>query len=75
MRDRMLQVELSSKEILMVSQSMYLANVCMRNPHWFMDDQTGVLAIIELMKSETDWISMGKKMLLLCMNAETTKGC
>ena len=74
-RERMVQVELTEKEVLMFSQAMYLTMVCLRNPGWFTNDGVGMLAITNIMVSEKDWLAMGQKMLKVCMTAETSQGC
>ena len=74
MRDRPVQIEMTGKEVLMFSQSMYLTQQCMRNPQWFIEDEIGILALLDIMKNEQEWLIMARKFLKICHTAQTTEG-
>ena len=74
MRDRPVQIEMTGKEVLMFSHSMYLTQQCMRNPQWFIEDEIGIGALLDIMKNEQEWLIMARKLLKLCYTVQTTEG-
>ena len=75
MREPNVQVELTSKEVMLNAEAIYLAALCVANPEKVQGDIGALNAVIDILESKEEWLSYLTKMQNICILAQTKKGC
>ncbi len=74
MRDRVVSVDFTPREVLINSETLYLASYIMKNPDLIKDDKMALEAVVDLLGDIESWKEYCLKMHEICVLAQTTKG-